>query len=211
MTTLQRPLILASASPRRAELLRQIGVPFHLLVGHAEERLPCTGEDILAWATELAEEKARAAARAYQGDEPALILAADTAVLLPHTDAKLIAPLWHQYPVSMLGKPADADEASAMLTILSGREHVVISAFALLGWPDGLVTRHVSETRVTFRTLDAQDIREYLASGEAWDKAGAYAIQGRGATLIAEIHGEYSTVVGLPLAALWQALHPWRR
>lgn len=204
---LQRPLYLASASPRRAALLRQIDLLFSILPPlHAEERPPLPGEDIAHWAQELAEEKALLAAPQLLPDTTAYILAADTAVLLPAEIARDNMPLWKTAPVHLLGKPEDSAQASRMMQALSGKEHLVISAFALLSLPEEKIFSSVSETRVKFHHLTDADIAEYVLTGEPLDKAGGYGIQSRGAVLVEQIIGDYYTVVGLPLAAIWQAL-----
>jgi len=159
------------------------------------------------WAQHAALAKARASAAQLPPD-PALVLGADTVVVAPYHGA---GPSLHQQTVCVLGKPRDAGDACAMLRMLSGREHVVLSAFALVTHPAGHAHTEVVETRVRFRSLSAAEIAEYLATGEPLDKAGAYGIQGRGAVLVEEIVGDYYTVVGLPLTRLWQALAPYRR
>lgn len=206
---LTRPLILASASPRRAELLTQIGLTFTVLPSHIDEPPPRLGEDVLAWACQAALAKAHATARLLHADQPALILGADTVVVLPQAHLTH-APLLHNMPVSVLGKPRDATEASTMLQLLANRDHVVLSAFALLTHPDGEACTETVETRVCFRDVTMQEIAAYVASGEPLDKAGAYGIQGRGAIFIREIVGDYFNVVGLPLSRLWERLAPWR-
>lgn len=203
---LTRPLILASASPRRADLLAQIGVPCRVLPAEIEEPPPAPGEDVRAWACAMAAAKARAVAPRLA--EPALILGADTMVLLParEDDPMGQLPRLRGLPVHVLGKPADAAEARSMLQALSGRTHVVLSAFALYRHPEAQLETDAVETTVTFRPLSSRDIEAYLATGEPLDKAGAYGIQGRGAVLIDRIDGDYATVVGLPLSRLWEQL-----
>jgi len=200
------PLVLASASPRRAELLAQIGLAFTALPSHVPEPPPLPGDDLLAWAQHAALEKARMTAELLPAD-PALVLGADTVVVLP--TERPVAPLLHGQPVTVLGKPRDAAEATTMLTTLSGRAHAVISAFALVHHPSGEAITDVVETQVFFRRLSAEEIAAYVASGEPLDKAGAYGIQGFGAVLVDRIEGDYFTVVGLPLARVWQRLAPW--
>ena len=206
---LQRPLILASASPRRAALLAQIGVEFLIRVADVPEPAPAPGADLRDWAKTTAARKAQAVAADASAPIPALILAADTVVLLP-AELTCDAPLLDGHPVHVLGKPRDAADAGRMLALLSGREHSVLTAFALLAIPEHQWTLTAVTTRVRFRPLSAADIAAYLAGGEPLDKAGAYGIQGRGAVLIAEIIGDYYTIVGLPLAELWGALAAWR-
>ena len=206
---LTRPLILASASPRRADLLTQIGLTFTTLPSHIDERPADPGEDILAWARESALAKAQATSRLLPVDQSALVLGADTVVILPQTQLAH-APLFHDMPAQVLGKPRDAHEACSMLQLLSHRDHSVLSAFALLTHPDGEASTDTVETRVCFRDLTIHEIESYVASGEPMDKAGAYGIQGRGAVFIREIVGDYFNVVGLPLSRLWERLAPWR-
>jgi septum formation protein len=206
-TPLTRPLVLASASPRRAALLAQLDLAFTVCAAHLDEPPPASGEEILVWARRAAADKARAAAAQLPPD-PALVLGADTVVVLPGGDAT--SPRLHGQPACLLGKPRDVDDARAMLRALSGRAHTVVSAFALLAHPEGTVVSDVATTTVRFRLLDDDDIDAYLATGEPLDKAGAYGIQGRGAVLVDGIDGDYYTVVGLPLTRFWLALAGWR-
>jgi septum formation protein len=172
------PLVLASASPRRAELLRGAGLAFEVAASECDERRE-PGEHPVALARRLALAKAAACART-----DAIVLAADTVVW---TDE-----------LSVLGKPADRGEAEAFLAALSGREHAVTTAWALAGAVAAEV--HDERTTVEFRTLAPVDIAAYLATGEWTDKAGAYGIQGAAASFVARIAGSYTNVVGLPLA-----------
>jgi nucleoside triphosphate pyrophosphatase len=191
LASLDRSLYLASRSPRRRELLTQIGVRFHLLmfrsradsvVEVSEEVLE--GETPRAYVERVARAKVEAGwKRLLQRNLPrAPVLAADTTVAL---DGRI------------LGKPADRADAARMLAALSGREHEVLTAVALKY--DERVEVQISITAVRFRDLGEDEIRQYVATGEADDKAGAYAIQGRAAQFIADIRGSYSGVVGLPL------------
>lgn len=175
-----RRLILASSSPRRQELLTQIGVPFSVQVPAIDET-PLVGEAPPAYVQRMAEEKARAVLAQQAGD--VCVLAADTSVIVDEL---------------ILGKPADAAEAKAMLLRLSGREHQVLSAIAVAE-QDRLKSQVVS-CKVAFRTLTDAEIDAYWLTGEPRDKAGSYAIQGLGAVFVQAIHGSYSAVVGLPLA-----------
>lgn len=206
--SLTRPLVLASASPRRAELLAQLRAPFTVAASHIDEPPPAESQEVGEWARQIALDKARAAVPLLQSDT-ALIIGADTVVLVYSWEDRL--PVLDHVCVQVLGKPRDADDARRMLRLLSGQTHVVLSAFALLAHPEGTVVTEVVETEVRFRDLSDDDIEEYVASGEPLDKAGAYGIQGLGAVLVDAIDGDYFTVVGLPLARLWQALSPWRR
>ncbi len=169
------PLVLASRSPRRQELLRQIGVAFEVRVTDVEERrLPGQSPADYALATALAK------ARAIRSD--AVVLGADTDVVIDG---------------DILGKPRDRADALAMLARLSAREHAVYSAVALVQGTRS-ATR-LSVTRVNFSTITARDAQTYWDSGEPADKAGAYAIQGLGARFVKCIVGSYSGVMGLPL------------
>jgi septum formation protein len=175
----QPQLVLASASPRRRALLTQIGVRFRAVpVDVDETRRP--GEPPDAYVTRLALEKAQAGWRTAGGALP--VLGADTIVELDG---------------ALLGKPIDTTEALAMLASLSGREHRVYSGVALVA--QSRTAARVSSTRVRFRDLSPDECRTYVESGEPLGKAGAYAIQGRAAIFVAELHGSYSGVMGLPL------------
>jgi septum formation protein len=179
-------IILASASPRRKELLRLLGLPFAVVPSEYEERLPSSHPDPPALAVRLATEKALQVARAQPH---ALVLGADTVVALG---------------TQVYGKPADAADAARILGELSGKTHQVVTGVALVtagpGTPE--VRSFFSMTHVTFRELDLVEIAAYVGTQEPMDKAGAYAIQGCGALLIEGIHGDYPNVVGLPLAPL---------
>lgn len=172
-------LVLASASPRRRELLTQIGADYVVRVADIDERV-LAGESASDYVLRLARAKAEAVAM-RDGKQP--VLGADTTVVVAGR---------------ILGKPANATEATAMLQLLCGREHTVLTAVALC---QGGVTRAaMSSTRVWFRARDDELIARYVASGEPFDKAGGYGIQGFGAALVTRIDGSYSGVVGLPLA-----------
>jgi septum formation protein len=178
-------LILASASPRRSALLRQLGVPHQVCAADIDEqRLP--GEAVEACVLRLARSKAQAARErlAANGSLPhgALVLGSDTAVVLGD---------------EMLGKPHTREPALAMLGQLSGREHRVLTGVAL--WGDAGCEVALSESRVRFRELTHEECERYWQSGEPRDKAGAYAIQGRAAAFITSLTGSYSGVMGLPL------------
>jgi septum formation protein len=176
-------LVLASASPRRRELLAQIGVRHAVIVADVDE-LVIAGEAPAAYVERLACAKARAVdARGGLPGAPLPVLGADTTVVIDGC---------------ILGKPDDAGDAARILRLLSGREHQVLTAVAVCRG-DRLLSR-VSTTRVWFRDLDDARIARYIATGEPLDKAGAYGIQGFGAALVARIDGSYTGVVGLPLA-----------
>ncbi|MFQ5509640.1 MAG: Maf family protein [Leptospirillia bacterium] len=179
-------ILLASASPRRRELFGHLGYPFTCTSVDIDET-PHPGEAADTTAMRLALEKARAA---RAGHPDALIVGSDTLVVLDDT---------------VLGKPRDADEAKDMLTRLQGRDHRVVTAFALLH-PDGREVVEASVTAVRFRPMTADEIAAYVATGEPLDKAGAYGIQERGAVFVEGVEGDYFTVVGLPLCLLAQRM-----
>jgi len=175
-------LYLASASPRRRELLLQIGVTCQVLPVDLDES-PEPGESAEHYVGRLALDKARAALTLLGKAERTLILAADTAVVIG---------------ADILGKPRDAADAAAMLRRLSGGEHRVLSGVALIG-ADGRETSALSESRVRMRRIFDAEIAAYWATGEPADKAGGYAIQGRAAVFVEALSGSYSGVMGLPL------------
>lgn len=177
-----KPLILGSASPRRAALLRQLALPFTVVPSPVAEPVPATSIPA-DYAIESAEAKARAVARSVAAD--AIIIAADTIV-------------WSNGAI--LGKPADAAHAASMLGRLSGQVHQVYTGLAIQSGDQLL--REAACTQVAMRPLTAADIAAYVASGEPLDKAGGYGIQGLGARFIERIAGCYYNVVGLPLARL---------
>ena len=174
-------LILASASPRRKELLTQAGFTFEVRAAHLNED-PRPEEDPIAYVTRLAREKAQAVFDAG-GNAEAVVLGADTTVTLDN---------------HMLGKPEDAADAARMLRLLSGRTHRVITGVAVVTARRVEVAAEV--TGVRFLTLSDEEIAAYVATGEPMDKAGAYGIQGRAARWIPRVEGCYFNVVGLPLA-----------
>jgi len=180
------PLVLASASPRRKRLLQEIGLPFRSLACDINEQ--GIEDSPFNIACILAEKKAM---DAYSRSKNNWILGADTIVVLQE---------------SVLGKPLDNDEARSMLTLLSGKEHEVITGFSIIN-PSGEVahTEPVS-TIVTIKNLSEKEITAYIATGEPFGKAGSYAIQGIGAFMVKGISGSYSNVVGLPVYALIEAL-----
>jgi septum formation protein len=181
-------LILASASPRRAEVLRDAGYHFTVLSSAIDET-PYPDESPQDLVLRLAQTKADLAAARAVG--PAILIAADTEVVL---DAHIF------------GKPRSSDDARSMLEKLSGRLHTVLTGVALIRLPDVERLSFVESTLVEFAPLSDEEIRRYLATGEPHDKAGAYAIQGYAARYIPRIEGCYFNVVGLPLARLQQAL-----
>ncbi len=177
---MSRPLVLASGSPRRAEILRQLGVSFVRRPPSVAERIR-PGELPAAAARRLSEEKVRSIRIAASE----VALAADTVVALGST---------------ALGKPLDGEEALQMLERLSGREHTVYTGLALRS--GDRIESGVERTNVRFRRLARSECQEYVATGEPMDKAGAYGIQGRGATLVERIDGDFYNVVGLPVQLL---------
>lgn len=180
------PLVLASASPRRKELLEQIGLTFEVLPAVVDENFQ--GGSAEAFARVTSARKAEAISRRRPD---AVVVAADTIVVLRDEDLG---------GERVLGKPGNPDEAQRMLTDLSGREHRVISGVTLR-WKDKVQTDS-QETRVWFRTLSSDEINRYVATGEPLDKAGSYGIQGRGILLVDRLEGCYTNVVGLPLGLL---------
>jgi septum formation protein len=173
------PVVLASASPRRRELLTLLGLAFDIAPADVDESWR-NGEPPAAHAERLAREKAAAAHRAGS-----VTIAADTIVVVDG---------------DILGKPRDRAEAAAMLRRLGGRDHVVVTATAVAF--EGRLASAAVSTRVWFRTLDEPTIEAYVATGEPLDKAGAYGIQGFGAVLVERIEGDYFTVMGLGLARM---------
>ena len=187
MTSLQpkQPLILASASPRRRELLQQIGLAFTVAAADIDET-PLAGEDHASYTLRLADEKARAVLALHPD---AVVIGADTTVVVNG---------------ELLGKPRDAKDAARMLRLLRARGHDVTTGLAVLTRDQ---TQTATETtEVFFSDMTDGEIAAYVATGEPMDKAGAYAIQGCAAQWIPRIAGEYSNVVGLPLARLAELL-----
>ncbi|EAR21883.1 Maf family protein [Nitrococcus mobilis] len=174
-------IYLASASPRRRQLLKQLGVHFAEVQQDIEET-PQPRESPEVFVLRLALEKARAGLQALPEDQLRPVLGADTVVVIDD---------------EVLGKPADEAQAMAMLRRLSGQVHRVLTGVALVT-PDHEATR-LSVSNVTFRPLQAEELHAYWRSGEPCDKAGGYAIQGRGGGFVAHLDGSYSGVMGLPL------------
>ena len=181
-------LILASASPRRRDLLKQIGIVPEEIVSPQVDETPRPRETPVALAGRLAEAKARAVARPAPG---CLVLGVDTIVACGRR---------------VLPKAADADEARRALTLLSGRRHRVLGGICVIG-ADGRARHRLVTTVVSFKRLDSGEIEQYIASGEWRDKAGGYAVQGRAAVFVRKIIGSYSNVVGLPLFETAALLH----
>lgn len=183
----QRKIILASASPRRREILKMTGLKFSIEPGDYEEDMDLALEP-RQLARFLSAEKARAVAVEYAD---ALVIAADTFIV---------------FKGSLLGKPHTREEARRMLDLLNGRAHSVITGFTIIDTRTGKKLSRSVETRVYFRKLTEEEIEAYIETGEPLDKAGAYAIQGIGALIVKEIEGDYFNVMGLPLSSLAEAL-----
>jgi septum formation protein len=179
-----RELVLASSSPRRRELLKQLGLNFDTLVYPVDESPPENKQPISEVVETLAERKALATARVLDGG---LVIAADTVVV------------WRD---RVLGKPSDDEDAVKMLQCLQGDFHDVYTGLALVAAGTGKVLTGHEKTRVFFKTLSETEIRLYIATGESKDKAGAYAVQGLAAVFVEKLEGCYTNVVGLPLARL---------
>jgi septum formation protein len=188
-TTVIPRLVLASASPRRLELLRQAGIDPEVRPPNVDET-PGTEEDPIDYARRLSLDKARAAAAELAVGRP--ILAADTVVHLPDGEPRI------------LGKPASAADARVMLARLAGRTHEVVTAYTLLC--KGSERGRAVQTEVTFRALSPAELEGYVGSGEWHDKAGGYAVQGLAAAFVRAIKGSYTNIVGLPLCEVIEDL-----
>ena len=183
---LQTRIVLASASPRRAELLRAAGIDFEVQPANVDETI-CERESPIEYASRVAEAKGRLV---FEQDKERTVLAEDTVVVV---DAQI------------LGKPVDDAEAGRMLRLLSGRTHDVVTAVSIFH-PGGIVDTRVDTTAVEFAALSDSEISWYVASAEPMDKAGAYAVQGLASRFVTRIDGSYSNVVGLPVALVYQML-----
>jgi septum formation protein len=172
------PIVLASGSPRRRQLLEMLRIPFRVMAPDVDERV-LAGEGAEAYVTRLSRVKAETIAAQLPGE---VVLAADTTVVLEG---------------EIFGKPDSAAHAVAMLTRLQGRTHDVMTAVAVMRGGD--VAQALDVSRVTFRPADEPTLAAYVATGEPLDKAGAYAIQGLGAPLIERVEGDFFGVMGLPL------------
>jgi septum formation protein len=181
------PIILASASPRRRELLAAVGIPFEAIASDVPEQRQ-SGETPEEYVARLSREKALAVAR---GHPSRWVVAADTTVVLGE---------------KVLEKPADAEDARRMLATIAGETHIVYTGVTLKRLQPAYADTHVATSEVRMLPLTPQDIDWYVATGEPLDKAGAYAAQGAGGLFIDSIHGSYTNVVGLPLALLLQML-----
>lgn len=181
------PLILASASPRRRELLEQAGIAFSVIPSDADEGV-LSGEAPAEYSLRVAQAKAQDVASKHPGY---WVLGADTIVVVDNL---------------ILGKPKDAADVHQMLRLLSGRVHQVITAFVLIAANGQEYEQQIVATTVTFKLLSDEQIQAYLTTGEPFDKAGAYAVQGIGATLVEKVEGSYTNVVGLPIDEVLEAL-----
>jgi septum formation protein len=188
-------LILASASPRRAEVLRDAGFEFEVQPPKVDEsRLP--NEAVDAYVLRVATAKADAIAQAnLSNGTPAIVIAADTVVLVGR---------------EILPKPKDAEDARRMLRLLSASTHEVVTGLFVIRAYDGISFTHVERTRVEFNRLSETDIDSYIQTKEPFDKAGAYGIQGIGGRFVRRIDGCYFNVMGLPLSRLWEILRQMR-
>ncbi len=188
-----KKIVLASASPRRRELLEQVGIPFEVDTSDIDEAMP-EGTDPGVVVEELSKKKAEAVAERHPD---AIVLGADTIVALGDR---------------ILGKPKDEDEAYEMLRMLAGRMHSVYTGVTIIFPAEGNL-RHtdVFNVRTDVRMYDSEEsiLRDYAECGEPLDKAGAYGIQGRGAVLVERIEGDYSNVKGLPVAEVYRRLYPY--
>jgi septum formation protein len=182
-------LILASSSPRRAEILRSAGLPFSVLSSAVDES-PLPNEAPEALVLRLAKAKADLVVARAVG--PVIIIAADTIVVLDN---------------KILGKPNSAEDARHMLQQLSGRTHAVLTGVALVRLPDAVHRQFAESTLVHFRPIREEELSAYLETEEPYDKAGAYAIQGLAGRFIPRVEGCYFNVVGLPLSRLVSELH----
>ncbi len=183
--------VLASASPRRKELLEVLGLKFDIVVSNADESSVSADVPVGIYVQELALLKASATAKHLLKRKKAVVISADTVVTL---DGEI------------LGKPSNEEEAERMLSRLSGRAHEVYTGYCVMRVSDGKTVCSSVRTTVMFKNLSKETIRRYIASGEPMDKAGAYGIQGLGSMLVKGIDGDYFNVVGLPVAALCDTL-----
>lgn len=183
-------LILASSSPRRAEILRRAGFAFQIRPAHVEESRQGR-ESARAFVLRLAKAKSRAVAHRLKGSCRAVVIGADTIVLVRG---------------KILGKPQDVREARSMLRLLGGKTHEVLTGISMMSMPDGKELNHVESTRVHFVKLSNREIDDYIATGEPFDKAGGYGIQGIAGRFIDGIDGCYFNVMGLPISRVWSML-----
>lgn len=194
----QPPLILASSSPRRRELLASLGIEYTIIKPEIDETQH-DGEPPLAYVRRLSQEKAQAVAGQVQSQ--VTIVAADTVVILAADTIGIDGE------GEILGKPADADEARTMLKRLRGRDHLVVTAFTLRRTgPQSMSYTQDVQTRVTMRDYSDDEIEAYIATGDPFDKAGSYAIQHPGFRPVADLSGSRTNVIGLPLDEVRAAL-----
>jgi septum formation protein len=182
-------IILASTSPRRKELLQSVGIQFEIVAPSSDESL-LGSENPKVYVLRLASEKALSVSLNLEGDF--LVIGADTIVVVDN---------------EILGKPSNEEEARAMLSKFSGREHNVLTAFCIAQPKNNVLHSEVVDTKVRVKTLEPQEIQGYIKTGEPMDKAGAYGIQGIGAFMIRGISGSYTNVVGLPIVEVLEALN----
>ena len=188
-------LILASSSPRRAQILLDAGFDFTIQPANVDESLE-PGEAVEAYVARIAQAKAHAVAgRALADGTPAIVIAADTVVLA----GKQILP-----------KPKDADDARRMLRLLNATTHEVLTGLFVIRAYDGISFAHLERTRVEFTRISDIDIDAYIQTKEPFDKAGAYGIQGIGGRFVRKVDGCYFNVMGLPLSRLWEILRQMR-
>ncbi|PYI52222.1 Maf family protein [Paenibacillus flagellatus] len=186
----QPTLILASGSPRRQELIRTLGLPYRIDAADVDESMP-EGTPPGTYVEQLSLRKARAVIGRANAGEPGIVIGSDTVVVL---DGRI------------LGKPKDEDDAFAMLSAIEGRAHHVYTGIACIDVRTGRELVRHETTRVTMKPMDAERIRRYIATREPMDKAGAYAVQGIGALLVAGIEGDFFTVVGMSVRLLGEML-----
>ncbi|MDD5724071.1 MAG: Maf family protein [Syntrophales bacterium] len=185
--SMQASFILASASPRRRELLGALIPDFEIIPSDIDER-PLDEESPEDHVLRLSREKALAVSRANPGR---WVLGADTVVVIDG---------------EMLGKPATPTDAKRMLGLLSGREHKVVTGFALVGGGEGVVVNDAVQSGVLFKDISEKEMEWYARTSEPYDKAGGYAVQGKASFFIKEIHGSYTNVIGLPLCEVVTAM-----
>jgi septum formation protein len=185
--TLSGKFILASASPRRMELLRLMGLTFDSITSHVDETF-FEGEDPKGHVLRLSAEKARSVSQSHPA---AWVMGADTIVVIEG---------------EVLGKPRTADEARGMLSKLSGQRHTVFTGFTIIKKNEDILVSGIADSSVLFRTIEEDEMAWYIASEEPYDKAGGYAVQGMGAFFIRDIQGSYTNVMGLPLCEVVDVL-----
>jgi septum formation protein len=186
-------IILASGSPRRAELLTQVGVSYKVVVSDYHEKMPDLGDDIITWVKYTASNKAKTVFDKTGG----VVLGADTVVILPCENGEYYMG---GRKVSLLGKPENENNAVNMLRRLSGKEHDVVTAYSIIT-ENKTVVKAIT-TKVFFYELSDEDILNYVNTGEPMDKAGSYGIQAKGAVFVKSITGDYYNVVGLPISSV---------